>query len=224
MIRIAIIAALALSQPAFAQAITGTARAGDGDSFSVGNHRVRLFGIDAPEYTQTCRVNYSGWTCGADAAVALRTLIDNRQITCTRRDTDVYGRTVASCSVEGHDVAAQIVAQGYAIVLDNGQEDYAPIEATAKAAKAGIWASKFDMPVDWRRAHPRESRTVKATNSGQWLPQVRSGSQSNGYLYRSCAQARTAGAAPMYRGQASYNPNLDGDGDGIACEPYRGRR
>jgi len=41
--------------------------------------------------------------------------------------------------------------------------------------------------------------------------------------YRSCREARAAGAAPMYRGQPGYNPRLDGDGDGIACEPYRGR-
>lgn len=41
--------------------------------------------------------------------------------------------------------------------------------------------------------------------------------------FRSCAAARAAGAAPMRRGQPGYNPNLDGDHDGIACEPYRGR-
>jgi micrococcal nuclease len=39
--------------------------------------------------------------------------------------------------------------------------------------------------------------------------------------YRSCRDARAAGAAPMYRGAPGYNPSLDGDHDGIACEPYR---
>jgi len=41
--------------------------------------------------------------------------------------------------------------------------------------------------------------------------------------YRSCRAARAAGAAPMYRGAPGYNPNLDGDHDGVACEPYHGR-
>jgi micrococcal nuclease len=41
--------------------------------------------------------------------------------------------------------------------------------------------------------------------------------------YRTCAAARAAGAAPLYRGDAGYSPNLDRDGDGIACESYRGR-
>lgn len=36
--------------------------------------------------------------------------------------------------------------------------------------------------------------------------------------YRNCAEARAAGAAPIYRGQAGYRPELDRDGDGVACE------
>lgn len=39
--------------------------------------------------------------------------------------------------------------------------------------------------------------------------------------YRTCREAWAAGAAPIYRGQPSYSPHMDGDGDGIACEPYR---
>lgn len=40
--------------------------------------------------------------------------------------------------------------------------------------------------------------------------------------YRNCAAARAAGAAPIYRGEPGYRPPLDRDGDGVACEPYRG--
>mgnify|MGYP000101825958 CR=1 FL=1 len=36
--------------------------------------------------------------------------------------------------------------------------------------------------------------------------------------YRSCAEARAAGAAPIYAGQPGYSRKLDRDGDGIACE------
>lgn len=43
-----------------------------------------------------------------------------------------------------------------------------------------------------------------------------------GDLYFSkCADARAAGAAPLYVGQPGYRPGLDGDGDGVACEPRR---
>lgn len=224
MIRLAIVAAFTLAQPGFAQAITGTASAVDGDSLTVGGQDVRLFGIDAPEYRQTCQVHYSAWTCGADAAAALRKLVDNRLITCISRDRDVYGRTVANCLIDGHDVAAQTVREGLAIVLDNGRSDYGAVEAQAKAGKIGVWASQFAMPVDWRRAHPRDpAATLKASARLSHAP-ARPQPQSSGNPYRSCAQARAAGATPVYRGQPGYNPNLDGDADGIACEPYRRRR
>lgn len=41
--------------------------------------------------------------------------------------------------------------------------------------------------------------------------------------YPNCNMARAAGAAPIYAGSPGYRDGLDGDSDGIACEPYRGR-
>lgn len=40
--------------------------------------------------------------------------------------------------------------------------------------------------------------------------------------FSGCREARAAGAAPVYRGDPGYGPHLDGDGDGVGCEPYRG--
>jgi hypothetical protein len=40
--------------------------------------------------------------------------------------------------------------------------------------------------------------------------------------YPRCADARAAGAAPIYRGAPGYREGLDGDSDGVACEPYYG--
>ena len=39
--------------------------------------------------------------------------------------------------------------------------------------------------------------------------------------FRTCAAARAAGAAPVYRGEPGYGAHLDRDDDGIGCEPYR---
>lgn len=39
--------------------------------------------------------------------------------------------------------------------------------------------------------------------------------------YPSCRQAWAAGKAPIFQGQPGYREELDGDGDGIACEPIR---
>ena len=39
--------------------------------------------------------------------------------------------------------------------------------------------------------------------------------------FAGCDEARAACAAPIYRGQPGYRAGMDGDDDGIACEPYR---
>lgn len=44
-----------------------------------------------------------------------------------------------------------------------------------------------------------------------------------GRAFRNCAEARAAGAAPVRAGEPGYGTHLDRDGDGIGCEPYRGR-
>jgi hypothetical protein len=38
---------------------------------------------------------------------------------------------------------------------------------------------------------------------------------------KNCTEARGLGIAPMYRGEPGYGEWMDGDGDGIACEPHR---
>jgi hypothetical protein len=42
--------------------------------------------------------------------------------------------------------------------------------------------------------------------------------QAPGAYYSSCADARAAGAAPLYLGEPGYRPGLDRDGDGVACD------
>ena len=38
--------------------------------------------------------------------------------------------------------------------------------------------------------------------------------------YSGCNEVRAVGKAPLYAGQPGYRPEMDGDGDGIACEPH----
>lgn len=41
-----------------------------------------------------------------------------------------------------------------------------------------------------------------------------------GYTYSGCNEVRAAGVAPLYRHDPGFSERLDGDGDGIGCEPY----
>ena len=38
--------------------------------------------------------------------------------------------------------------------------------------------------------------------------------------YSGCRELRRLGKAPLYAGQPGYREEMDGDGDGIACEGY----
>ena len=38
--------------------------------------------------------------------------------------------------------------------------------------------------------------------------------------YSGCNEVRAAGKAPLHRGDPGYGEHMDGDGDGVACEPY----
>ena len=59
--------------------------------------------------------------------------------------------------------------------------------------------------------------------AAQLMTDASSSSPTSTVYYPRCAAARAARAAPIYEGEPGYRPELDGDGDGIACEPYYGR-
>jgi hypothetical protein len=39
--------------------------------------------------------------------------------------------------------------------------------------------------------------------------------------YSGCNEVRALDKAPIYAGEPGYRATMDGDGDGIACEPFR---
>jgi hypothetical protein len=41
--------------------------------------------------------------------------------------------------------------------------------------------------------------------------------------YSGCDEVRRRGLAPLRRGEPGYRPWMDGDNDGLACEPIRDR-
>lgn len=213
--------ALSLGWPSLAQAavIRGPARAVDGDTLAMTGARVRLFAIDAPEKSQTCTRAGEAWACGQEATAVLERLIDGKEVSCRQVTIDRYGRMVAKCTVGNRDLAEMMVRAGMAIALPQFSDAYTAPETVAKAMKAGIWSSEFQTPADYRAAHPREFAPPKPR-----APVAAERPARSQVYYRNCREAWAAGAAPIYRGQPGYRPEMDGDNDGIACEPYRGRR
>jgi endonuclease YncB( thermonuclease family) len=224
-------AALACGAPAAAQVHVGQAVAVDGDSLEIGDVRFRLFGVDALEARQTCNRRDQIWGCGQEAAAVLRGMLENKTVTCDQRDIDAYGRIVAVCTANGRDLAQEMVRMGLAVALPEFTTDYVEWEDLARQRGLGIWSAEFERPSEFRagddqsvreeRALLAEARRREAARQGQ-ARQTRG--RASMVYYRNCAEARAAGAAPIYRGQPGYRQEMDGDGDGIACEPYHGRR
>ena len=129
----------------------------DGDTLRVESERIRLHGIDAPESAQSCRAGGETWACGEAATRALRGRLAGRPVECTERDRDRYGRIVAVCRVDGADVNAWMVEQGWAVAYRTYSTDYVSHETAAKAARRGVWRGDFVEPSRWRRGKRLEA-------------------------------------------------------------------
>lgn len=152
--------ALALGLAAAAPVlVTGSARVVDGDTFSVGPERVRLWGVDAPEGRQVCQ-NARGldYGCGDAARDQLVGLIGGQGVRCEVRDRDPYGRAVSRCVAGTIDVGEAMVRAGWAIdYVQFSRGAYASAEAEARRARRGLWAGGFETPSTWR-AEARQAR------------------------------------------------------------------
>ena len=164
---------IALSAAAWAWPVradlSGWAEAIDGDTIVVAGTRIRLFGIDAPEHAQSCQDEGELWGCNGLAKWRLEDRISGRTVACEERDRDRYGRIVALCRVDGEDLGAWMVSQGWALAYRRYAQDYADEEAGAKAARRGLWRGEFVPPWEWRRGKrlPTAARaTLPAANWG----------------------------------------------------------
>lgn len=136
--------------------VSGRARISDGDSFHLGDERIRLLGIDAPELAQTCAdARGRDWPCGRTAHDRLAALVAGKALTCNPQGHDRFGRILATCSVGGRDLGAQMVEAGLAVSSD----DYGREEAAARQAKRGLWVGTFEMPRAWRDSHGRDAES-----------------------------------------------------------------
>lgn len=119
----------------------------DGDTLKLGGTTYRLWGIDAPELAQTCQ---DGWPAGRQAATKLQQLVQGRSVTCERKDTDRYGRTVAICRAAGQDLGELLVREGMAWAFVRYSLDYVTSEAAAKRQGLGIHGHGCAPAWEWR--------------------------------------------------------------------------
>lgn len=145
---ITVLVLIAVETWAFAVELAGQGSVIDGDTLEIHGTRIRLWGIDAPESSQLCRGEDSlPYRCGAKAANELDRFIAGRAVSCEPVSRDVYGRTVATCSVAGVDLGDWLVRGGLAFDwprYSKGKYDSAQREADR--AGRGVWAGSYVVP------------------------------------------------------------------------------
>ncbi len=62
-----------------------------------------------------------------------------------------YGRLIAICFIDGKDLNALMVSEGWALAYRDYSEKYVPRENAARKARKGVWAMQFVPPWEWRR-------------------------------------------------------------------------
>ena len=127
----------------------------DGDSLRIGGREIRLAGIDAPEYRQTCLdASDRPWPCGKEARAALEALAKAGPLSCDTRHQDRYGRALASCRVGERDLASEMARLGWALgARDRRFEEPVRQIAEARAERRGIWRGTHQHPADWRKGN-----------------------------------------------------------------------
>lgn len=116
----------------------------DGDTIRIGDARIRLYGIDAPETDQAY---------GDESTSMLEYLIGNSSVDVEVVDIDRYGRYIGKIYVDGVYLNLEMVKQGCAWYYYDYADDRDLEEAELEARRyyRGLWASNPIPPWEWRR-------------------------------------------------------------------------
>jgi endonuclease YncB( thermonuclease family) len=155
---LAVVFCLAALPATHAEQVRAVPQIVDADTVYAGSTKIRLNGIDAPEMDQVC-IDASGknWKCGIEAREKLQAFTHDRAWICDLTGTDVYKRSLGSCSVEGEDVSRWLVRNGWALAFRRYSVAYVADEDFAREQKRGLWSGAFIAPWEWRH---RTTETV----------------------------------------------------------------
>ena len=191
---------------------------GDGDTLRVRDgsriRTVRLACIDAPETSQAPQ--------GASARAALQALAPVGSVLELRNQTtDRYGRSVAELFRGGRNLNQALVASGAAFVYWQyisrcDRNTYSRLETEARLRRLGVWSNAAGITRPWDYRHARRSGPPQPRGNGMSGPSM----PSSGGTRLTCRQIGSYARAQELLRQG--HSNLDGDGDGEACESLRG--
>ena len=127
------------------------------DTLNVQGYKVKLYGIAAPEISQTCANKHgASYNCGQQAALWLSSWITQNPVTCHVMSEDNKGNMLAVCTLGQYDLGAALVNAGWAVADTRQSEIYVPYEQNAQRKRDGLWQGKFYKPWDWKALQNRK--------------------------------------------------------------------
>lgn len=133
------------------QTVSGPAVAMTGDQVTVGGASVRLQGIAAPVAGETCQTRYGAiYDCYRKSVDVLQALIGDNEVSCEIVTADRTGQKVGVCRVGNTDLAAAMVARGWAFAYRRLSPAYVNSEAFAESHRLGMWAGRVETPWQWK--------------------------------------------------------------------------
>ncbi|PZN94137.1 MAG: nuclease [Hyphomicrobiales bacterium] len=114
----------------------------------------RLYGVDACAQAQRATLGRQPWPCGVMATAWLVSATLGKWVACAKIH-ESGGVIQARCASSQHgDLGAAMLREGLAVAIpvEPPLRTYAALEQDARKAYRGIWASRFQMPGEFRRS------------------------------------------------------------------------
>lgn len=112
----------------------------DGLTIVQGSYKIRLAGVEGPPGQAICTVADGRlWACGLQARAALHNIIAQSPLVCTLTGRAPPDLTLADCALDGEDLAAKLVASGWARPIRPDDVRFASERDLASAERRGLW-------------------------------------------------------------------------------------
>lgn len=131
------------ANPAAAASLTGFPLIQQDGSLRLNGRTVHLFGIYIPPTNRQCRTFIRPAKCASRAVLQLDLQLRGfARCETVRRNTDASVDSV--CRIKGTDLAAWMLAHGWAVARPEAPFEYVTLERIARAQERGIWGFSVD--------------------------------------------------------------------------------
>lgn len=133
---------------------------------------------------------------------------------------DKYDRLLAYIYIDGESVQEKLLSEGLARVAyvyppnTRHVDEYEKVQNEAKKKGIGIWTLE-DYATD--RGFDSDTYPIKSNSTSK--PNAKKPTKTPSEKFANCTELRKVYPNGVKKGHAAYSEQMDGDKDGVACEP-----